>query len=65
MCRRPNLGSVSMLVYTGYKAPSWGYINYHFDEEELETTRDTWAAFQPGMKGKGLQLGIRITALKD
>jgi hypothetical protein len=53
-----------VLITQCYKAPSWGYINYHFDEEELETTRDTWAAFQPGMKGKGLYRWVYELPLK-
>ena len=40
-----------VLITECYKAPSWGYINYYSKEG---TTKNTWAAFQPGMTGKGL-----------
>ncbi|KIM44627.1 hypothetical protein M413DRAFT_8971 [Hebeloma cylindrosporum] len=47
--RNPNIENGDLVLITHcYKAPSWGYINYQFDSGELETTRDTWAAFQPG-----------------
>ena len=40
-----------VLITQCYKVPSWGYINYH---SKVGPTKDTWAAFQPGMTGKGL-----------
>ena len=40
-----------VLITQCYKVPSWGYINYF---SGVKTIKDTWAAFQPGMTGKGL-----------
>ena len=40
-----------VLITECYKAPSWGYINY---QSEQRTTQASWAAFQPGMTGKGV-----------
>ena len=40
-----------VLITECYKAPSWGYINYQSKER---TSQTSWAAFQPGMTGKGL-----------
>ena len=40
-----------VLITQCYKVPSWGYINYY---SKVGTTKNTWAAFQQGMTGKGL-----------
>ena len=39
-----------VLITECYKAPSWGYINY---QSKKRTTQASWAAFQPGITGKG------------
>ena len=47
-----NLANGDLVMITQcYRAPSWGYINYY---SGVKTVKDSWAAFQPGMTGKGV-----------